>query len=89
MTTVTFLTRFAPLSIVLAVSAAVYPMLVPLRVLWVDLQDAGYGHGPLLAALAAALVVRDSTPDDRPHNGSPWAIAALVFVSIAWAAAAV
>jgi len=83
------LTRFVPLAVVLAVSAAVYPMLVPLRVLWVDLQDAGYGHGPLLAAVVAWLIVRASSAEDRPHNGSPWACAALVFVSIAWAAAAV
>jgi len=81
--------RYVPLAIVLLVSAMLLPMLLPLRVLWIDLQDAGYGHGPLLAVLVAWLVVRASSRADHPRLGSRLALVALAAASIVWAAAAV
>ena len=81
--------RFVPLAIVALATAVLAPMLLPLKVLWMDLQDAGYGHGPLLAALVAWLVVRASSPADRPRQGSRLAILGLAMASVAWAAAAV
>jgi EpsI family protein len=80
--------RALPIVIVLAVTFALFPSLVQLNVLWTELGDAGYGHGPLLA-LVTLWLLWQTEPDERagPRHGRGLAAAALLVVSIVWAAA--
>jgi EpsI family protein len=83
-----WLHRGLPIIVVLAVTLAFFPSLVQLNVLWTELGDAGYGHGPLLALVnvwllwQAKLDERESVP-----GGRGIATIALLGVSIVWAAA--
>jgi EpsI family protein len=79
--------RLLPIVVVLAVTLALFPSLVQLEVLWTELGDAGYGHGPLLVLVMLWLLWNVDLDAATPKRGRTLATVALLGVSVAWAAA--
>jgi exosortase len=72
-------------ALVLVAVLAYAPSWLVLHGMWTDVDTRTYAHGYLIAAISAALIYRDR---DRlweaPARPAPWALAAVLGLSLAW-----